>query len=739
MERDLEEEKKEIVKRYRQLLKVSKWSREKGDVKMIRDAFDLSMEAHRDMRRKSGEPYIYHPLAVARIAAEEIGLGTTSIVCALLHDVVEDSHVELSDIERQFGPKVARIIDGLTKISGVFDHETTSPQAENFRKMLLTLSEDVRVILIKLCDRLHNMRTLDHMSAKGQLKIASETQYLYAPLAHRLGLYAIKTELEDLSLKYTDPAEYNFIKQKLASTKEQRNRYIRKFIAPLKTELDKLSLNFDVKGRPKSIFSILNKIKTQHVPFEEVYDLFAIRITIDSVPEREKIDCWNVYSIVTNIYYPNPDRLRDWVSTPKSNGYESLHTTVMGPMGKWVEVQIRTRRMDEIAEKGYAAHWKYKESTAEANNLDLWLMKIREVIENPQENALDFLDDFKLSLYSEEVFVFTPKGELRKLPLKSTILDFAFDIHSEVGASCIGAKVNNKLVPISHVLQNGDQVEIITSSKQKPNRGWLDFVITAKAKGKIKQLLKEEKRLKAEEGREILSRKFRNSKIEMSKENLRNLCTVLKIPSESDLFYLLASGGLNKETLQLKELLGSYKGPKEHLKGKGEKKSTKPKEDAIVLGETDTQLDYSFAKCCSPIPGDEVVGFITIGDGIKIHRTNCKNAQSLMSNYGYRIIKARWASQPIIDDYPFEAGIEISGIDSIGLVSGITDIVSKQLNLNMKSISFSSLNGTFTGHMVLFITSTAHLEALMDKVKEIDKFINVRRVDVPHDESFLKE
>lgn len=739
MERDLEEEKKEIVKRYRQLLKVSKWSREKGDVKMIRDAFDLSMEAHRDMRRKSGEPYIYHPLAVARIAAEEIGLGTTSIVCALLHDVVEDSHIELSDIERQFGSKVARIIDGLTKISGVFDHETTSPQAENFRKMLLTLSEDVRVILIKLCDRLHNMRTLDHMSAKGQLKIASETQYLYAPLAHRLGLYAIKTELEDLSLKYTDPAEYNFIKQKLASTKEQRNRYIRRFVAPLKTELDKLGLSFDIKGRPKSIFSILNKIKTQHVPFEEVYDLFAIRITIDSVPEREKIDCWNVYSIVTNIYYPNPDRLRDWVSTPKSNGYESLHTTVMGPMGKWVEVQIRTRRMDEIAEKGYAAHWKYKESTAEANNLDLWLMKIREVIENPQENALDFLDDFKLSLYSEEVFVFTPKGELRKLPLKSTILDFAFDIHSEVGASCIGAKVNNKLVPISHVLQNGDQVEIITSSKQKPNRGWLDFVITAKAKGKIKQLLKEEKRLKAEEGKEILSRKFRNSKIEMSKENLRNLCTVLKIPSESDLFYLLASGGLNKETLQLKELLWSYKGPKEHVKGKGEKKSTKPKEDAIVLGESDTQLDYSFAKCCSPIPGDEVVGFITIGDGIKIHRTNCKNAQSLMSNYGYRIIKARWASQPIIDDYPFEAGIEISGIDTIGLVSRITDIVSKQLNLNMKSISFSSLNGTFTGHMVLFITSTVHLEALMDKIKEIDKFINVRRVDVPHDESFLKE
>jgi len=729
---DLEAEKKEIVKRYRQLLKVSKWSREKGDVKQIREAFDLSMLAHKDMRRKSGEPYIYHPLAVAKIAAEEIGLGTTSIVCALLHDVVEDSQIELEQIRKQFGNKVAKIIDGLTKISGVFDHETASPQAENFRKMLLTLSEDVRVILIKLCDRLHNIRTLDHMSAKGQLKIASETLYLYAPLAHRLGLYAIKTELEDLSLKYTEPADYAVVKQNLASTKEQRNRYIRSFINPLKKELDKSGIKYEIKGRPKSIYSIANKIKTQNIPFDQVYDLFAIRIITESLADREKIDCWNVYSMVTNIYYPNPDRLRDWVSTPKSNGYESLHTTVMGPNGKWVEVQIRTRRMDEIAEKGYAAHWKYKEAATEANSLDLWLMRIREIIENQQDNALDFLDEFKLSLYAEEVFVFTPKGELRKLPLKSTVLDFAFDIHSEVGASCIGAKVNNKLVPISHQLQNGDQVEIITSAKQKPNRGWLDFVITAKAKGKIKQLLKEEKRKKAEDGKEILIRKFRNAKIEMSKDNLRAMCSVLKIPSEADLFYLIAAGNLDKDSLHIKEILKSYKSPKEHIKGKGESKETaKQKIDSIVLGETDTLMDYSFTKCCSPIPGDEVVGFITIGEGIKIHRTNCKNAQRLMSNYGYRIIKARWASQPIVDDYPFEASIEISGIDTLGLVGKITDIVSKELNLNMKSISFSSLDGTFVGNLVLFITSTQHLEKLMDKMRKMDKFINVRRVDVP--------
>ncbi|MDB9883366.1 RelA/SpoT family protein, partial [Bacteroidia bacterium] len=449
-------ENKEIASRYRQLLKVSKWSREKGDVKLIRKAFDLALDAHKDMRRKSGEPYIYHPIAVARIAAEEIGLGTTSIVCALLHDVVEDTDITLEDIKTSFGEKVANIIDGLTKISGVFD--TNSPQAENFRKMLLTMANDVRVILIKLCDRLHNMRTLEHMSDRGQLKIASETSYIYAPLAHRLGLYAIKTELEDLSLKYTQPILYQDLKTKLNTTKEQRNRFIRSFIKPIKKELDELNLEYEIKGRPKSIFSIYNKMVNKKLEFEDVYDLFAVRITINSDPEDEKMDCWNAYSIVTSIYNPNPDRLKDWISIPKSNGYESLHTTVMGPKGQWVEVQIRTTRMDEIAEKGYAAHWKYKENNNKPSihGLDNWLIQIREVLEDQEGNALEFLDEFKMSLYADEVFAFTPKGMLKKLPKGSTALDFAFEIHTEIGAKCLGAKVNGKLVPLSYEIKTGD-------------------------------------------------------------------------------------------------------------------------------------------------------------------------------------------------------------------------------------------------------------------------------------------
>ena len=490
---DVELEKKEILNRYRGLLRVSKGTREDGDGKIIRKAFELAVSAHKDMRRKSGEPYIYHPIAVARIAAEEVGLGTTSIVCALLHDVVEDTDIELDYIEAEFGEKVANIIDGLTKMSGYFG-QSNSPQAENFRRMLLTLSDDVRVILIKLCDRLHNMRTLEHMSVKGQLKIASETKYLYAPLAHRLGLYPIKTELEDLSLKYTEPEIYANIKDKLKATKEQRNRFIRKFIKPIKTSLEELGLDIEIKGRSKSIYSILQKMQKQKVDFEQVYDLFAVRIIVNSKPEREKLDCWNIYSIVTSIYRPNPDRLRDWISTPRSNGYESLHTTVMGQLGKWVEVQIRTVRMDEIAEMGYAAHWRYKEGHVGDSGLDDWLGRIREILDNPQTNAIDFLDDFKLNLFSEEIFVFTPKGDIRKLPKDATALDFAFEIHTEIGSKCIGAKVNSKLVPLSEKLQRGDQIEIITSAKQKPNKGWLDFVVTGKARTRIKQVLKEETR-----------------------------------------------------------------------------------------------------------------------------------------------------------------------------------------------------------------------------------------------------
>src|SRR5688572_4269146 len=504
---DLQQEKKEILNRYKGLLRACRRRMEKGDKILIRKAFEVSLEAHKEMRRKSGEPYIYHPLAVARIVAEEIGLGTTSVVCALLHDVVEDTELSLDDIRGMFGEKVAKIIDGLTKIEGISD-ANKSIQAENFRKILLTLSDDIRVILIKLADRLHNMRTLESMKRDKQLKIASETLYLYAPLAHRLGLNAIKMELEDLSLKYTEPEVYADIEQKLIESEPERKKYINKFIIPIKEILEEQGFKAKIYGRPKSVFSINNKMKTKGVPFEQVYDIFAIRIVIDSDTESEKADCWRVYSIVTDFYHPSPDRLRDWISTPKANGYESLHTTVMGPEGKWVEVQIRSLRMDELAEKGYAAHWKYKESALERENqLDEWLKRIRDMLESTDENALEFIDDFKLNLFADEIFAFTPKGEMRTLPVGATALDFAFDIHTKVGENCIGAKVNHKLVPLSYQLKSGDQVEVITSSKQAPKEDWLGFVVTAKAKSKIKSALKEAKKKIAEDGREILERK----------------------------------------------------------------------------------------------------------------------------------------------------------------------------------------------------------------------------------------
>mgnify|MGYP002630985308 CR=1 FL=1 len=729
-ETTLEAEKKEIINRYRQLLRVSLNTREEGDGKEIRKAFDMSLDAHKNMRRKSGEPYIYHPIAVARIAAEEIGLGTTSIVCALLHDVVEDTEITLEIVKKEFGKKVANIIDGLTKISGYFG-QSNSPQAENFRRMLLTLSDDVRVILIKLCDRLHNMRTLDHMSHKGQLKIAAETMYLYAPLAHRLGLYSIKTELEDLSLKYTEPEIYTSILGKLKDSQEQRNRYIRSLIRPIRHELELLKLNFEIKGRPKSIFSILNKMKTQGVDFEQVYDLFAIRIIVDSPPGREKIDCWNVYSIVTSIFRPNPDRLRDWISNPKGNGYESLHTTVMGPRGKWVEVQIRSTRMDEIAEMGYAAHWRYKQGGDDESGLDNWLNRVREALENPQENAIDFLDDFKLNLFSEEIFVFTPKGDVKKLPIKATALDFAFEIHTEVGSKCIGAKVNTKLVPLSHQLKNGDQVEVITSAKQKANKGWLDYVVTSKAKTKINQVLKEEKRKKAAEGKDMLRRKFRNQKVPMNTENLRIICLHFGIQSEADLFVLAFDGKLPKTGDTFKAIVHNHKEKRDSIK-KGERPLPIPdkKPGELIIGDNEEgNLVYSFAKCCAPIPGDEILGFITVGEGIKIHRTNCKNAMRLMSNYGYRIIKARWAGYPI-HDHSFSAGLEITGIDSVGLVSKITDIISHELKVNMNSISFTASGGTFVGRLVLDVEGKGHLEKLISEIKGVDPYLQVTRTDL---------
>jgi GTP pyrophosphokinase len=711
---------------------------EKGDKRQIREAFDMALDAHKNMRRKSGEPYIFHPLAVATICAEEIGLGTTSIVCALLHDVVEDTYVTLADVRMKFGEKVSRIIDGLTKISEVFDQKDKSMQAENFKKMLLTLSDDVRVILIKLADRLHNMRTLDHMSPKSQLKIASETQHVYAPLAHRLGLYAIKTELEDLSTKYLEPDNYNFVKDRLQETKSQRNKYIKQFVEPIVEELDRAGFKYEIKGRPKSIHSILTKMRKQNIPFDEVYDMFAIRVIIDSNYEDEKSDCWKVYSIVTDFYRPNPDRLRDWVSSPKGNGYESLHTTVMGPKGKWVEVQIRTKRMDEIAEKGYAAHWKYKDAShaPHESGLEEWLSKVREILENPESNALDFLDDFKLSFLSDEIFVFTPKGELRKLPGNSTILDFAYDIHTELGAKCIGGKVNNKLVPLTHKLSNGDQVEILSSARQTPKEEWLKVVVTAKAKSKIRDWMKHEKMRTSQMGKEILERKFRHDKVAFNTENLQELVHYFNLPSVSELYHQVATEKLDKTRLRIQEIIDYSIAQKLSLQEENKEKQLQKKasrqqnlsKDAVIIGD-DAGLDYSFAKCCNPIPGDDITGFITVGEGVKIHRTNCQNAIGLMSNYGYRIIKAKWANT-FDKSRAFLTTIKISGIDSVGIVSTITDIISKQLQINMHAISISSREGTFEGSIELEVYDTRHLEELMDKLKASSPLIKVHRVDV---------
>lgn len=735
---EAEIENQHIVKAYRNLLKACKRQLEKGDKKLIREAFNLSLDAHKNMRRKSGEPYIMHPLAVAHICAEEIGLGTTSIVCALLHDVVEDTDISLADIRLQFGDRVAKIIDGLTKISGVFDQQDKSMQAENFRKMLLTLSDDVRVILIKLADRLHNMRTLDSMSAKSQLKIASETQYVYAPLAHRLGLYAIKTELEDLATKYIEPDNYNFVKEKLQETKTQRNRYIKQFIEPISEALTEAGFQFEVKGRPKSIHSILNKMKKQNIPFEEVYDLFAIRIIIDTEVENEKSDCWRAYSMVTDFYRPNPDRLRDWVSTPKGNGYESLHTTVMGPKGKWVEVQIRTLRMDEIAEKGYAAHWKYKDKDAaqqSADGLEEWLARVREILENPESNALDFLDDFKLNLFADEIFVFTPKGDLRKLPGNATILDFAFDIHSELGSKCIGGKVNNKLVPINFKLTNGDQVEILTSTKQTPKEEWLEFVVTAKAKAKVRDWFKQEKLRASGMGKEILERKFNQERIPFTSEALSELIYYYKLPSVAELYYRVANGLIDKKDIDITSIFELIKKQRSdqvaEARAARANSTAKPNpnlaSDAVILGD-DIDMPYSFAKCCNPIPGDDIFGFVTVGEGVKIHRTNCPNAIGLMSNYGYRIIRSKWANTAS-KTRAFITNITLNGIDSVGIVSTITDIISKQLQINMHAIQIGSKDGMFEGAIELEVFDTNQLEELMNKIKAASPLIKVSRED----------
>lgn len=727
-----EQEKQQILNRYRGLLRASQHSNTREDRRMIRRAFNTAVEAHQGTRRRSGEPYIFHPIAVARIVAEEMRLGTTSIVAALLHDTVEDTNLNLDRIEREFGKRVATIIDGLTKIPGSFD-QNQSPQAENFRKMLLSLSEDVRVILIKLADRLHNMRTLDSMKRQTQLKIASETEFLYAPLAHRLGLYSIKTELEDLALKFKEPEAYEEIRQKLKKGKEVRSRFINRFMRPIREDLEREGYDFKVKWRTKSIHSIFQKIHNKGVPFEEIYDLFAVRIILNSPPRKEKADCWKIYSIVTDHYKPNPDRLRDWISTPKSNGYESLHTTVMSPTGKWVEVQIRSERMDEVAEMGYAAHWRYKEQekTAEGN-LDRWLTRVRELLEDPESNALEFLDDLKLNLFSDEIFVFTPKGDLKTLPVGATALDLAFEIHSQVGERCTGAKVNHKLVPLDHQLQSGDQAEVLTSKNQKPKEDWLKFVVTAKARSKIKSALNREKREAGLEGKERLQRKLEHMKVPFDDENLRVILRYFEVPNEKELYYRIAKGALDLSHLKELEVKGKRFSIPEKKESQ-EKAPLKPRtkvrpdpKDTLIIGEELKNTEYKLAPCCRPIPGDDVFGYITSNDGVKIHRTNCPNAMELMSRHAQRVIKARWASQEQLE---FTAGIRITGIDGLGMVNQITDIISDQNHINMNKISFQSNAGVFEGLLQVMVHDTLHLDKLIQKIQSIDGVDQVERVD----------
>ncbi|MBC2845679.1 RelA/SpoT family protein [Winogradskyella flava] len=733
-EEAIEIENKAIAKAYKELLKVSYQTLTKDDKKLIRHAFEVAVDAHKDQRRKSGEAYIFHPIAVAKIVAQEIGLDATSIAAALLHDVVEDNpDYTIDDIERLFGDAVARIVDGLTKISSLKKDMDVSLQAENFRKMLLTLNEDVRVIIIKIADRLHNMQTMDSMRPDKQVKIASETLYIYAPLAHRIGLYNIKTELEDLGLKYTEPEVYNDIAEKMQESKEEQDAYIKSFSEVIEKSLDKESLNYEIKGRPKSIFSIRRKMMKQGVSFDEVYDKFAIRIIYKSDLENEKFLAWKIYSIVTDHFTPNPTRLRDWISSPKSTGYEALHITVVGPKSRFVEVQIRSQRMNEIAEKGYAAHYKYKNEDDKEDNLDLWINRLQEALENNEANAVDFVEQFKLNLYSKEIFVFSPKGDLKSLPKGATPLDFAFSIHTEVGMKTRGAKVNGKLVPLSHELQSGDRVEILTSENAKPNANWLDYATTARARSKIKSALNAHTKEIAEEGKEILRRKLKQLKITLNEKSVNELVSYFKLKTSLDLFYRVGIGTIDNPKLKAfassrSNALMTYiksKIRKPEVPKDIDKEEITSKYDMLVFGKEEERLNYTLANCCNPIPGDTVFGFVTINDGIKVHKKNCPNAVSLQSNYAYRIMPAKWIDS---SQRTYTSHIKLSGIDNLGLVNDITRLISENLHVNMKSISFSSDDGIFNGDITVEVKNQTMLKNLIDKLKKINGIDKVTRV-----------
>jgi GTP pyrophosphokinase len=729
----IEKENKEIAKQYKELLRISYQTLSDDDKALIRQAFEIAVDAHKEQRRKSGEAYIFHPIAVAKIVASEIGLDAVSIASALLHDVVEDTAYTLDDIERMFGETVARIVDGLTKIAHLKKEMNISQQAENFRKMLLTLHDDVRVIIIKIADRYHNMLTLDAMPEHKQVKLASETLYIYAPLAHRIGLYNIKTELEDLSLKYTEPEVYKDISSKIEESKEDQIAYIDDFTSVIRDSLDKESLDYTIKGRMKSIFSIRKKMNVQNVSFDQIYDKFAIRIIYKTDKANEKCLAWKIYSIVTDHFTPNPVRLRDWISSPKSTGYEALHITVMGPKGKWVEVQIRSERMHEVAEKGYAAHFNYKHGNQKEQGIEVWLNKLQEALENSNANAVDFVEEFKLNLYSKEIFVFTPLGELKSLPKGATPLDFAFNIHTEVGMHTRGAKVNGKLVPLNTTLKSGDQVEIITSKQAKPNQNWLDYATTARARAKIKSSLREEKKSVAQDGKEILRRKLRSQKINLNEDTINKMVIFFKLKTSLDLFYRVGIAAIDNQ--KIKDFASSYNNAfisffKRNIRRTPipegiDKEEITTKYDMLVFGKEEEKLDYKLSQCCNPIPGDDVFGFVSVNEGIKVHKKNCPNAISLQSNYAYRIISAKWIDS---SQEEFKSEIQLTGIDNLGLISAITEVISTYMNVNIRNLDFSTDGGTFSGRITVVVKNNNILKKLIENLKQINGIDKVTRV-----------
>lgn len=724
------EETKIITQEYKELLKISYQTLTEEDKKLIRKAFEVAVDGHKYQRRKSGEPYILHPIAVAKIVAHKIGLDAVSIASALLHDVVEDTEYTIEDIKETFGDTIAKIVKGLTKISNISRDTDVSLQAENFRKMLLTLNDDVRVILIKIADRLHNMQTMDSMPDYKQQKIASETLFIYAPLAHRVGLYNIKTELEDLGLKYTDPEMYNLILGKIEESKEEQTQYIKEFTAIIRQALNDEKIDCYIKGRPKSIYSIYKKMVSKAISYEEVYDKFAIRVVYKSDEHNEKFLAWKIYSVVTDHFRPNPTRLRDWLSTPKSTGYEALHTTVMGPKNRWVEIQIRSERMHEIAEKGYAAHFKYKHGDQKEQGIEVWLNRLQEVLENSEGNAVEFVQEFKMNLYADEIFIFTPNGEIKSLPKGSTPLDFAFYIHTEVGMHTRGAKVNNKLVPLNYRLKSGDQVEIITAENAQPNSNWLDYATTAKALSKIKSALRESKKKVAEEGKEALRRKLKQLKLTLSEDVINDLVTFFKAKTSLDIFYQMGTGEISNQ--MLKDFVASRNTSifnffrKKTTTYVPETSKDDAKYDMIVFGKDEQTLDYTFSKCCTPIPGDDIFGYIAINGGsIKVHKKTCPNAVSMHSNYAYRIIPAKWVQST---EREFDATIKITGIDRKGLVAEITNRIQQNTNVTITNLNFNTSGGVFEGKLTISITNTQVLHQLLENLYKINGVDKITRI-----------